>query len=77
MAIITNLRRWRNGDIINARDYVYERDLIVSLVNEHETKIQLLQTLIDKIENGSLPLITVSEEEPVGQVTGDFWYEVQ
>jgi hypothetical protein len=76
MAIITNLRRWRNGDIINARDYVYERDLIVSLVNEHETKIQLLQTLIDKIENDSIPSIIVSEEEPVGQEDGDFWYDI-
>jgi hypothetical protein len=30
MADIKNLRKWRNGDIINARDYVYERDAIVA-----------------------------------------------
>jgi hypothetical protein len=39
MAKITNLRKWKNGEVFNARDYVYERDLIVSLVNEHEDRI--------------------------------------
>jgi hypothetical protein len=47
MAIITNLRRWRNGEVINARDYVYERDLIVSLVNEHEQSLAELQKIIE------------------------------
>jgi hypothetical protein len=39
MAKITNLRKWKNGEVFNARDYVYERDLIVALVNEHEDRI--------------------------------------
>jgi len=47
MAIITNLRRWRNGDVINARDYVYERDLIVSLVNQHESDLTELNNIIN------------------------------
>ena len=46
MAIITNLRRWRNGEVINARDYVYERDLIVSLVNQHELDLTELNNII-------------------------------
>jgi len=46
MAIITNLRRWRNGEVINARDYVYERDLIVSLVNQHEVDLAELNNII-------------------------------
>lgn len=46
MAIITNLRKWRNGEVINARDYVYERDLIVSLVNEHELDLTELNNII-------------------------------
>jgi len=33
MPRISDLRRWRNGEIFNARDYVYERDLIVNEVN--------------------------------------------
>jgi hypothetical protein len=33
MAAITNLRRWKNGEVFNARDYVYERDVIVAQVN--------------------------------------------
>ena len=33
MPNITNLRRWRNGEIFSARDYVYERDTIINQVN--------------------------------------------
>lgn len=33
MPTITDLRRWRNGEIFNARDYVYERDLIIEELN--------------------------------------------
>lgn len=47
MAIITNLRRWRNGDIINARDYVYERDLIVALVNQHDQNLDEVNNIIN------------------------------
>jgi hypothetical protein len=46
MAIITNLRKWRNGEVINARDYVYERDLIVALVNEHEEELEEMQAFL-------------------------------
>lgn len=46
MAIITNLRKWRNGEVINARDYVYERDLIVALVNQHEEDLTELNNII-------------------------------
>lgn len=46
MATITNLRKWRNGEVINARDYVYERDLIVALVNEHELDLTELNNLL-------------------------------
>lgn len=33
MPVISGLRRWQNGEIFNARDYVYERDLIISELN--------------------------------------------
>lgn len=33
MPTINNLRQWRNGEVFNARDYVYERNLLVSQVN--------------------------------------------
>jgi hypothetical protein len=46
MAKVTGLRTWRNGEIINARDYVYERNLIATALNtnddtliDHETRI--------------------------------------
>lgn len=33
MPTISNLRQWRNGEVFNARDYVYERNLILAQVN--------------------------------------------
>lgn len=33
MPTIANLKRWRNGEIFNARDYVYERDTVIAQVN--------------------------------------------
>lgn len=30
---LPNFKRWRNGEIFNARDYVYERDIIVNELN--------------------------------------------
>lgn len=33
MPTIANLRQWRNGEVFNARDYVYERDAIIAQVN--------------------------------------------
>jgi hypothetical protein len=53
MAVITNLRKWRNGEVINARDYVYERDLIVSTVNQHDTRIQNIENLVGFGEDGA------------------------
>jgi hypothetical protein len=40
---ITNLRNWINGEVFNARDYTYERNLIVSLVNNHEDRVTTLE----------------------------------
>ena len=33
MPIISNLRKWKNGEVFNARDYVYERDAIITQLN--------------------------------------------
>lgn len=33
MPTIANLKKWKNGEVFNARDYVYERDLILAQVN--------------------------------------------
>ena len=33
MPTIANLRQWRNGEVFNARDYVYERNAILAQVN--------------------------------------------
>jgi hypothetical protein len=57
MAKVTGLRTWRNGEIINARDYVYERNLISSALNtnddtliDHEARITTAEGDITALE---------------------------
>jgi hypothetical protein len=33
MPIISNFRQWRNGEVFNAHNYVYERNTIVNQLN--------------------------------------------
>lgn len=33
MPLISNFRQWRNGEVFNANDYVYERNAIVNQLN--------------------------------------------
>ena len=37
MPLINNFRQWRNGEVFNASNYVYERNTIVSEVNRLTT----------------------------------------
>lgn len=76
MAIITNLRRWRNGEVINARDYVYERDLIVSLVNEHDQRLSTLESLVGIAEEGSeyIHFNITSEQDMEALPNGSVFY---
>lgn len=39
MSVLANLKRWKNGEIFNARDYVYERDLIIAQINRLSTLV--------------------------------------
>ena len=48
MPIINNFRQWRNGEVFNANDYVYERNTIVNQLN------RLTALLGDSSENASL-----------------------
>lgn len=52
MASITNLRKWKNGEILNARDYVYERDAIVAQVNRLTALIEGDGAAIDLTVDG-------------------------
>lgn len=33
---VPNLRQWRNGEVFNARDYVYERNILIAEINRLE-----------------------------------------
>lgn len=52
MAAITNLRKWKNGEIFNARDYVYERDAIITQVNRLSALIEGDGAAIDLTVDG-------------------------
>lgn len=36
---ISGLKKWKNNEVLTARDYVYERDTIVEEVNEQDTRL--------------------------------------
>jgi hypothetical protein len=57
MAKVTGLRNWRNGEVINARDYVYERNQVTDALNtnddtliDHETRITTAEGDITALE---------------------------
>jgi hypothetical protein len=63
---IKDLRKWRNGEIFNARDYVYERDLLINALGEVEAQLQTIE----------YQKIFFQDEEPQEDVTiGDIWFD--
>lgn len=65
--MLKTLRKWRNGEVFNARDYVYERDLISQTVEE----------LVQKVEVVESQQVILSEEEPkVEMKEGDIWIDI-
>jgi hypothetical protein len=52
MAAITNLRKWKNGEVFNARDYVYERDAIITQVNRLSALVEGDGAAIDLTVDG-------------------------
>ena len=69
MTMTTNLkilRKWRNGEVFNARDYVYERDLLLKSVEELTTQIEVVEA----------QKVILSEEAPsVEMKEGDIWID--
>jgi hypothetical protein len=66
MAKITDLRKWRNGEIFNARDYVYERDLLISAIQDVEIKMKEID----------YQKIFYQDEEPEENLrVGDIWFD--
>jgi hypothetical protein len=90
MPTITDLRRWRNGEVFNARDYIYERDLIVSEINrlagllsgESNLNVNNLSVAGSLTVNGQNlddivrgQAVYTSLEEPTDQESGDLWFD--
>lgn len=76
MPIISNLRKWKNGEVFNARDYVYERDAIISQLNrltlllEGNQEGEGVNISVDSIEIGDL-LMNVNDRNGTLQVDMD------
>jgi hypothetical protein len=66
---ITNLRNWINGEVFNARDYTYERNLIVALVNNHEDRVRVLETFTGNLQTTFLDKVTTTPQTVAGPVT--------
>jgi hypothetical protein len=62
---ISNLRQWRNGEVFNARDYVYERNLLIAEVNR----------LASILGNTTDTAVVFTGSTPSGQNAGDLWFE--
>lgn len=62
---IPSLRQWRNGEIFNARDYVYERNLLVAEVNR----------LASILGNTTDTAVVFTGTTPSGQQNGDLWFD--
>lgn len=90
MAAITNLRKWKNGEIFNARDYVYERDLIVQQVNRLTALIEGdgegVDLTVKSITTNSITMdgVTVTtlgartflqDTQPEVFLNGDLWFD--
>jgi hypothetical protein len=62
---VPTLRQWRNGEIFNARDYVYERNLLIAEINR-------LASILGNTTDTAV--IFTSSSEPTGQNNGDLWF---
>lgn len=91
MPVISGLRQWQNGEVFNARDYVYERNLIVGELNRltnilagNDTQINLSVNRLTATEiilnGGTLDdyirgAAAYTETEPTDAATNDLWFE--
>jgi len=68
---IDQLRQWKNNEVFNARDYVYERDTVVAAINQ-------LIDYADYLDEKSYTKIWVQETEPTDEETSDIdlWYKI-
>lgn len=66
---VPNLRQWKNGEVFNARDYVYERNLIIAEINR-------LSALVGDSQSGTINLtvnaLTANSMTMNGRTITDF-----
>ena len=51
MPLISNFRQWRNGEVFNASNYVYERNTIVNQLNRLSAMLEGSGTPVDLTVN--------------------------
>ena len=66
---VPNLRQWKNGEVFNARDYIYERNLIIAEINR-------LSALVGDSQSGTINLtvnaLTANSMTMNGRTITDF-----
>ena len=86
---ITALRRWRNGEVFTARDYMYEREEIVAEVNRlaglltgaSDLSVNSLTANSITVNGQSLDDVVRGQAvytgtvEPTDEVGGDLWFD--
>jgi hypothetical protein len=70
MARITGLKNWKENETLTAQAYVYERNTIVDVVNEHDERIEGL-------EGRQFQFIFVQAEAPPEDANDfDLWFKI-
>ncbi len=71
MPKIPVFRQWKNNEIFNARDYVYERDTVVNEVDDQDDRLLTLET-------EARQFIYVQPNQPSEADTNDFdlWFKI-
>lgn len=83
---VPSLRQWRNGEVFNARDYVYERNILIAEINRLEglftgdsnlsvSSITMNgRTITDFAEAGNKTFLS-STEPTTNYRNGDLWFD--
>lgn len=86
---ISSLKRWRNGEVFTARDYVYEREQIVTEVNRlaglltgsSDLSVNSLTANSITVNGQSLDDVVRGQAvytgtvEPTDEAGGDLWFD--
>lgn len=87
---VPNLRQWQNGEIFNARDYVYERNALIAEINRLEglftgnSNLAVSNVSVNSLTMGGETITSFAEAgnktfvtstQPSSTTEGDLWFD--